>query len=465
MRALPAACLLLAAGTPLAAAVAGAPEPGPTGVLPYLALTSSNDMLGSGVGNGDDYRTAGISGHVRLGRIVLAADAAMLTDRDAGTRSDEVVVTAGWEFGRIAPALGWHADASLGAGLQLDGDLHGQEVQNAVHRQIGAQQVDLADDQVRHEASAVGVASGAVGWLGPAGLGMTGWWGGQLVAAGRYVADGDSVAEAGPRLVLVGQEGAIWFGALYRVRDGRPPGPTAAATGRHEDGLWVDSGTFITPLRWGADQWGWQVRAAFNPESRAALGSLGLVVRPGVSAVAASFALEHDLAVYGGGGFGVQLRWYPYAYQDAHRQAIVLDYRFGTEPDGALHLGEGPSGLPVDAELRHDQWTLGWEEGYRTPQWYGMRFVPWAQAAAGVRQEGVMIAAGETRYPEGRATTGVLRGAAGVRLEWRDLLSVGASLDGWLPAWDERLEGAGESVLLNDPGWAYGLHLAAHIAW
>jgi len=445
------------------AAVAGAPEPGPAGILPVAALTSNNDMFGNGLGNGDDFRTAGIGGHIRLGGLVLAADGAMLTDRGGGTRSDELVAVAGWYLGPRTPRTGWHLSGFAGAGVRVDGDLHGQDVQNSVHRAIDVDEVYLTYDAGSVSPAVTG--SAVAGWLGPAGLGLTGWWGVQLVAAGQWAVDGEAIGEFGPRLCLVGQQGALWAGTRLRLRDGEPTGPSVGATGEHEDGLWFDLGTFVTPFG-GGTAWGYQLRSAFNPESRAALGSIGLVVDPGTSPAAAELALEHDLAVYNGGGLGVQLRWHPWPYQDVgRRSAAVLDYAFGTEPDGRLSFDKGPGGMPVGADLRHDQFTLGWEEGFRTPDWSGVRFVPWVQAGAGARQEGVVVEGSGARFTQGKATTLVVRGAVGVRLVIAEVVSLGGSLDGWLPAWSEDLHAFGETVRLNDPGWAVGLHLAAHIAW
>lgn len=463
MRASAAACLAIAAA-PLGAAVAGAPEPGPGGIVPVALAASSNDMFGNGVGNGDDFRTAAVGGHLRLGGLTLALDAAMLTDRVAGTRSDELVAAAGWSFGPAAPRTGWHVGGFAGAGVRVDGDLHGEEVQNAIHRLIGADQVHLDRDPVDRIRPAL-TASAAAGWLGPAGGGLTGWWGGQLVAAGQWAVGGEAIVEVGPRLSLVGQEGAFWFGGFVRARAGDPAGPTAAATGAHEDGWWFDSGTCVTPFGSGAARWGWQVRASINPETRASLGAIGLVVRPGLGAIGPGLALEHDLGFYNGGGFGVQLRWYPHPWQDAHRQAVVLDYRFGTEPDGLIDL-DGPSAQGRAAELRHDQWSLAWEEGYRSPARGGVRVVPWAQAGVGVRHEGAVVATGPGAHAaQAQASAPAARAAAGVRLEWRELLSLGASVDGWLPAWRESACLDGTRLTLNDPGWAVGLHVAAHVAW
>lgn len=425
-------------------------------------MTSGNDLLGNGLGNGDDFRTAAIGGHLRLGGMVLAVDASMLTDRDAGTRSDELLAIAGWSAQRAAPVAGWHAAGFLGAGVRVDGDLGGEKVQNAVHEVIASPEVHFPYDDGRVLPALGG--SGAVGWLEPAGLGLTGWWGMQLVAAGQWAIGGEFIGEAGPRLCLIGQQGAIWVGARVRWRDGDPAGPTVAATGEHEDGPWLDLGTFVTPF--GDSSWGYQLRSAYNPDTRAAFGSLGLVVDPGVAPPGPELALEHDLAAYDGGGFGVQLRWHPWPWQDTGRRcAAVLDYRFGGEPDGFLELGPQPGGPLVGAELRHDQFTIGWEEGVRSPDWSGLRFVPWFQVAAGVRTEGVVVQGSGARSGVGDVTAPMVGGSAGVRLVWSEVVSLGGSIDGWLPWWSQDLLLEGERIELNDPGWTVGVHLAAHIAW
>lgn len=465
-RVLAAGWLLVAGCMPVAhAAVAGAPEPGPAGVLPVAALNSSNDMFANGLGNGDDFRTAGLGGHLRLGGLTLAVDGSMLTDREAGTRSDELLAIAGWAFGRERPTTGWHAGGFIGGGVRVDGNSGGEEVQNAVHRTINVDEVHLAydgDEEIRPALT----GSAVVGWLGPAGLGLTGWWGGQLIAATQYALDGEAIMEAGPRLCLVGQQGAVWAGVRYRWREGDPANVTAAATGWHEDGLWLDLGTFVVPFGQGDGAWGYQLRSGINTESRAAFGSLGLVVAPGVSPPAPELALEHDLAVYGGGGFGVQLRWYPWPYQDTgRRSAAVLDYSFGTEPDGRLRLDTGPHSNPVAADLRYDQFTAGWEEAVRSPDWSGLRFVPWVQAGVGARQEGIVVEGDGAHVATDRASAAVARGALGVRLVMGERLSLGGSVNGWLPFWREEVHSGTDTVTLNDPGWAVGVHVAAHIAW
>ncbi len=456
----------LFAAASLAAAVPGVPEAGPNGVLPFFGLTSSNDMFGSGVGNGDDFRTAGVALQGRLGGWVVATEGSMLTDRRAGTRADQAQLLAGRVLGDQTPHAGWHASVLVGGGVQLDGNLGGRPTQNFIHDTIGASRVGLNYDREDSQARPLFAVAAVAGWLGEPSrdLGLTGWWGGQVLATTSWVPDAELLSEIGPRLVLVGAQGALWLGVRVRLRDGEPPTATAGATGAHEDGWWLDAGTYITPLDWDGREFGWQVRAAINPETQAALGSLGLVVSPGAGPGGATLDLSHDLAVYGGGGFGVQLRWHPWPYQDARRSSAVLDYRFGSEPDGRLRLFPDTQ-QAADADLRHDQWTIGWEEAYRSPNWSGVRFMPWVQGGAGLRHEGMVIDGASGRWREGSSTAPVLRAAVGVRAAWHDLVSLGASCDGWLPAWQTDHPVGGAQITLNDPGWALGLHLAAHIAW
>lgn len=457
---------LICVAAPMAAAVPAIPEAGPSGVLPTFTLTTTNDLLGNGLGNGDDFRTAGVSGAWRLDHVVVAVDGAMLTDRAAATRTDQLTILAGVWLGPLRPRLGWQVGSFLGAGVQLAGDLGGQDMQNWVHRTINVDQVHVAYDPGQGARAIVG-ASVVGGWLSavPPGLSMTGWWGVQMVAAGTTVCDGEQLWEAGPRLVLVGLESAFWLGTRWRGMQGASTGPTVAATLDHEVGWWLEVGTTITPLRCGGSNLGWHMRSAFNPETRATLGSLGLLLQPGGGPSGASLDLQHDLAIYDGGGVGLQLRWLPYPYQDTRRSALVLDYRFGTNPDGQLDWNNGPGG-PAGAEQRHDQITLGWEEGLRSPAWSGVRLTAAIDVSAGVRTEGVLAQGAGARTLAAHATTGVFRQSGVVRLEFGETLSLGVSLDGWLPWWHESVtnQSAGATVL-NAPDWTTGIHLAAHVAW
>jgi len=101
----------------------------------------------------------------------------------------------------------------------------------------------------------------------------------------------------------------------------------------------------------------------------------------------------------------------------------------------------------------------------RSPDWSGLRFVPWIQAGIGGRQEGIVVEGDGARYTPERASTAVVRGAIGVRVVMGERVSVGGSLDGWLPFWREDVRVGSDTVTLNDPGWAVGGHLAAHISW
>lgn len=450
------AAVLLLAGA-AHAAVAGAPEPGPGGTFPAAAAATGNDLFGSGVGNGDDFRTATIGGHLAWGRLITAIDAAMLTDRAANRRSDELVAVLGLRAAPAAPRTGWHAAAFAGAGVRADGDLGGQAAQNRVHDAIGAARVHLARDPRR--VRGVATASAAAGWLGEAPV-LTGWWGVQAVAAGQWAPDGEAIAEVGPRLVVLGREGAFWSGVRHRSRAGDPATATAGATGAHEDGWWIDSGTFIAPLGDGGSGWGYELRSGLNLETRAVHGSVGLVFSPGAAAAGPTLDLEHDLGLYAGGAFGVQLRWYPWPWQDSHRSGPVLDWRFGTNPEGSLRFDEA-----AGAELRHDMWTAGWEEGWRSPSWSGWRFVPWAQAGIGARREAALLQGSGARTSVGETLAPALRGAAGVRVAWREVLSFGLGADGWLPAWSSSVDLPGRRVRLNEPDWALGAHVALHVAW
>jgi len=448
------------------AAVAGAPEPGPTGKFPCAATETGNDILGDGVGNGDDFRTATLGGHYADRGLILAVEGSILTHRPANTRSDELLAIAGWAWGQEDPNLGWRWSGFIGGGVRVDRYLAGDEIQNGLHRGLNVDEVKLTyDDHESYRPAAAG--SFAVGWLGvPSALDLTGWWGGQLVGAGQYALEGELIAELGPRLVLVGRDGSYWVGARYHWRDGDPPSATVAATGEHEDGWWINSGTYITPMDWGG--WGYQVKAGINPESRAAFGAIGAILSPGtVPAGGEEMTLQHDLALYQGGGFGVQLRWYPTRMNlgdgvDGRRCAAVLDYRFGTEPDGRLSLDLSADDTLSGADLRHDQATIGWEEGYSSPRCGPFTFIPYAQAGLGARLEGVVSEGNGTRA---QAVTVVVRGAAGVRVFCGDVFSFGFSVDGWLPARSEEVQLGASTVTLNDSGWAIGFHTAAEIAW
>lgn len=455
------AIALLIAAAAAAAAVPGLPEPGPAGAWPRLLVASGNDLFGNGVGNGDDARTAAAALQMRAGPLLAAVDGALLTDRAGGTRRDVLLGSVLWSWGGRQPALGWQAAAALGGGAKVEGRLGGAEVQNGVHRLRGIAAVPLAYDREGATLRPLAAATALVGWLGTAEPLLTGWWGLQAGAGSWLTATGETDLAVGPRLVLVGRDASWWLAGWYRWWGG-PEGPTQAAVAAHERGWWAEIGTDAVPFA----GWGYRVRSGWNPETRAAFGSVGAVWEPGRAAPGRELWLEHELALYSGGGLGVQLRWHPWPWQDAGRvSALLLDYRFGTEPDGTRVLGWGDGDAPAEADLRHDQLALGWEEALRSPRWGAWRGTGFAQARAGARHEGLRLTAARGSRVLARHTAPALSAGVGARVEWRDLASLGASWEGWLPAWDERVQKPQLSVRLNDPGWALGLHLAVHLAW
>ncbi|MCS6969804.1 MAG: hypothetical protein NZ552_02135 [Planctomycetes bacterium] len=459
---------VLGLGAGLASALAGASpaalEPGPGGVWPRLLIASSNDLFGNGLGNGDDFRTAGAAAQLRLGPLLLVGDAALLTDRSGGTRCDVVFGGALWRWGGEATRLGWSATAAVGGGVRAAGSLGGAEIQNRVHRLLGIAGVSLAYDGDLTASPAL-LAAAAGGWWSPAPLG-TGWWGWEFVACGSAVGDGERQLTAGPRWVLLGQEGSWWLAAYRQWWDGEPPRATLATVASRESGWWAEIGSDAVPWGRGPRAWGYRVRSAWNPQTRAALGSVGVVWAPGVAGAGAELWLEHELALYTGGGLGVQLRWRPWPWQDSGRWCgPLLDYRFGTEPAGRHLLDLGSGEAPAEADLRHDQLSIGWEEAWRSPPHGRWRAIPFVQASSGLRQEGLVVIGQRRVQHSTRATTIALRGGCGLRAEWAETLSLGLSWEGWLPAWRETLSAPPLVVTLNDAGWAWGAQLAALLAW
>lgn len=451
-----AAAVALAA--PLAAAVAGVPEPGPASGLATLSLTTQNDLFASGQGDRDDFRTAGLDTAWSSGRYVLSGAWSMLTDRQSGSRSDQALFLAGLEGAR-SWAGGWRAAGFAGAGIQLDQRLAGQGAQNVVHRIVGASPVDLAYDDPRGARGAL-AASASLGWHDER-------WALELVGAGEAVESGEVVGEIGPRLCLLADGGALWLGPRWRGHDGDPGSGTAARTLDHEDGLGVDLGAWIAPGSWLGHPCGWQARAGYNLITHASSGSIGLLLRPGESPSGVrTILIDHDLAWYGGGGMGVQLRVAPATAPSSGWYGTgLLDYRFGTDPDGRLAWGLG-AGDRVTAHVRHDQVAAGGEGGWRTA-WDGrLQLAAAVQALAGVRSEGVVAEVPGAQRLEGRATAPVAAGSAAIRLEIDRVFMLGFSLDGWLPAWSETLAmPGGGQVGLNRPGATWGLHAGGRLAW
>lgn len=108
-----------------------------TAAATELALTTSNDII-SGE---DDLYTAelGVRAGWGEGRS-LSIGERIFTDRERGIRFDETYLAVG----TVVPAPeGWHVEAGAGA-LHVGEGLAGASLQNAVHRVVGSDRVELA---------------------------------------------------------------------------------------------------------------------------------------------------------------------------------------------------------------------------------------------------------------------------------------------------------------------------------
>jgi hypothetical protein len=103
-----------------------------------LKLATENDILTSSDDN-DDLYTFSVAFEVQRGPYLFALREHAFTDRRAGVRLDETWLTAK----RALPSLG-RFDAQVEAGIAHVGrGLFGQQAQNAVHRAIGDEELDL----------------------------------------------------------------------------------------------------------------------------------------------------------------------------------------------------------------------------------------------------------------------------------------------------------------------------------
>jgi hypothetical protein len=105
---------------------------------PRFELSLSNDLL---AGDQDDRYTAALSARVPIARSHYRVDFAerMFTDRAAGRRFDETRLALVREgLGRG----GWTVDLSAGV-LRVGRGVLGESVQNAIHRAVGSDEVDL----------------------------------------------------------------------------------------------------------------------------------------------------------------------------------------------------------------------------------------------------------------------------------------------------------------------------------
>lgn len=102
-----------------------------------LRLSTENDYLTQD--NRDDLYTFSVAVSAEKGPYTVAFRESAFTDRQAGRRFDETRLTVG----RRVPGLGrWNVHAEAGI-VHVGRGLLGQETQNAVHRLLGEEELDL----------------------------------------------------------------------------------------------------------------------------------------------------------------------------------------------------------------------------------------------------------------------------------------------------------------------------------
>jgi hypothetical protein len=108
----------------------------PAAAATELALTTSNDII-SGE---DDLYTAELGVRVGWGEgPALLLGERIFTDRERGIRFDETYATV---RATLPPVAGWHAEVGAGV-LHVGEGLAGESLQNAVHRVVGSDRVEL----------------------------------------------------------------------------------------------------------------------------------------------------------------------------------------------------------------------------------------------------------------------------------------------------------------------------------
>lgn len=126
--------VMLGVLTMVASAAGAAEDPLP----PRFELSLSNDLL---AGDQDDRYTAALAARVPIAKSHYRVDFAerMFTDRAAGRRFDETRLALVREG---LGAAGWTIDVSAGV-LRVGRGVLGESVQNAIHRAVGSDEVDL----------------------------------------------------------------------------------------------------------------------------------------------------------------------------------------------------------------------------------------------------------------------------------------------------------------------------------
>lgn len=468
------------AGAHAPAAIAGLPEAPTPGPLPTYWLSVSNDNLGDGVLNRDDFRTGAISMGASWGHWTAAADSSVFTNRfraGAPQRSDEITATLGYalESERSGDAS-FHNLVIAGGGMRFDGDLGGSRIQEGLHRSTGYDDVALPYD---HERAADPLAyvyarslfaarsSPAFSWLVPRGI-----WGLSASGAAMATAGGEQQVFTELDGVLIGQQGSTWFGARWRWNEGVQATPSAAVVAEHERGLWLVAGAangpFPLPL-------GGFFTGGVNPRTRGAFGSIGMMFRPHQYRGLGEERVEHDFGYYSGAVIGFQFRWQPVPMQDAGpewlrewlRHEVMIDYRFG----GAPHYGW------QDDKLLSDQLLIGHAPTITPPPLFGVvRLMPYVYGAGGIRAERIAVWGPSPRFSEHEATRGVFQMGFGLRVApivHSDLaalrsfnhLRVGVGYDRWFPFKNATVENGTDRDRYQQVNWGLGGYVGLVMNW
>jgi len=459
-RALLASVLTLGVALAAVPGLPDAPRPGP---LPGAWLIWANDTFDGEIGETpDDLRTNAFAGGVRLGRILLAADYSILTDRgfiDAHRgRSDELTTTAGVLLIDDRLRDGWSARLAAGVGARWSGDLGGEGIQNGWHRQIGEDTIEVPYE----EGDPVGLGWGEGAWLQTGGLPRVpllagGQLGIEAHAAGLVTGAGEIQASAGVRLVLLGRDGWVHVGVVRDWRGGDPATATAARVAEEESGNAIEYGV-------GAGALG--LAFAVNLDHGYGSGALSFATgrRPAVAGPAQLAEVEGGLGLYAGYALGWQYRWRPglIGRLIGGRCAALVDYRYGRV---------APAGWE-DNHLVARQGLVGIEVAAAPPR-DGFQLVPFVYVAGGVRQEAVTAVGDRPRYGDQDAVAPVVQGGLGLRIAAGRLPRAGGeapryalsfTYDGWLPLRDAGLiEDPDERYLL--PALALGARISALVRW
>jgi hypothetical protein len=473
-RALPLLVASLAAAPSAWSAIAGLPEPPTPRPLPGFWLAVNDDLFGDAIIDNDDYRTGNLNVGVAYGLLVAAADYSAFTKRNDigyanGTRTDELTATLGLRLGELLPDA-WRARTELivGGGVRIDGDLGGENAQNAIHGYFGFPQAHLAYDRERAETDGLGFLYGRYVLLrmGAADARQRTI---ELQAEGAAAGTtgGERQAYLGATLAWIGRQGTAWVGSRVQWNEGVDASPTAALVAEHERGVWLTAGL--------AKKDSLYLSAAYNWQTHAITGALGLAFGSATQepAVPHLDAIDHDLAPTlpevtnqslqyfpGSSALGLQVRGPCLASwsQPEHDRGLgfewLIDYQFGRVPGYATWTGN-----EVDA----DQLVGGLAAEYTltTPWRYGVQVQPFVYAGAGVRIERVKVTEPVHRFDQTTGTAGAGQGGGGLRARlysrdggWFTRLWFGIGYDAWLPFASRRIDQGGDHDRHLVPGGA-----------